>query len=75
MTDLEKFIDFYECAGVDVYDENVDRWVENKEDAEINTVIVLCNDGANEKIGGYSGFSTAAFFDKDGKFLRQEFFE
>jgi hypothetical protein len=70
MTDLEKFIDTYAQFGIVV------KAVVNKDG---NTQIFLneCSDRGteSEKFDGFSGFISDIEFDKNGKFLRQGFWE
>lgn len=71
MTDLEKFIDTYKQFGVDV------KTYENNDG---NTEISLnCPYGytstESEKFGGYPSFYSTLEFTKEGKFIRQDFWE
>lgn len=66
MTDLENFIALYKTFGIELK-------VEKAEDSS-NQFIEL-RDGDHEKLEGYSGFFSDVEFDKDGKFLKQGFWE
>lgn len=69
-TDLEKFIDTYKHFGIEV------KFYEN----EIGNIEV-CLSGSfinathSEKFDGYGGFYSDLEFTKEGKFIRQGFFE
>ena len=69
MTDLEKFIDTYTQFGIDV------KFYE--EDGKIRIDLNGYGDSATEsyKFDGYSGFCSDLEFTKEGKFLRQGFWE
>lgn len=69
MTDLEKFIDTYKQFGIDVKTyEKCDK---------IRIVLNGWEDHSteSEKFDGYSGFYSDLEFTKEGKFLRQGFYE
>jgi hypothetical protein len=70
MTDLEKFIDTYKQFGIEV------KPYENS-DGNIEIILGGYNDRAteSEKFEGYWGFMSDLEFTKDGKFLRQGFWE
>jgi len=69
MTDLEKFIDTYKQFGIDVktYEKNDKIMIELNGYDEDST--------KSDKFDGYSGFCSDLAFTKDGKFLRQGFWE
>ena len=68
MTDLEKFIELYKSIGItveqEVRDDNIvlsiSSWALGKE---------------QERLEGYSGFYTDIIFSKEGKFIKQGFWE
>jgi hypothetical protein len=70
MTDLEKFIDTYKQFGIEI------KTYENEKG---NIEIMLNWWGENgtesDKFDGYSGFISDLEFTKEGKFLRQGFWE
>jgi|Laugresu1bdmlbsd_1035121.scaffolds.fasta_scaffold18448_3 hypothetical protein len=68
MTDLEKFIDTYKQFGIEL---------ESSEDCEGNIEIVLNSEDDERKniYGGYKGFFSIVKFTKQGKFLKQAFWE
>jgi hypothetical protein len=72
MTDLEKFIDTYKQFGIDV----------KLNEGENSIVVFLRSPFAddieatdNEKFDGYGLFFSDVEFSKEGKFLRQGFWE
>lgn len=71
MTDLEKFIDTYKQFGIKI------KTFEN----EKSNIEVQIGGGwdakttSSEKFDGYSGFFSDLEFTKEGKFLRQGFWE
>ena len=69
MTDLEKFIDTYKQLGIDVktYEKNDKIMIDLNGYDEDST--------KSDKFDGYSGFCSDLEFTKDGKFLRQGFWE
>ena len=69
MTDLEKFIDTYRQFGIDVKT--------YEEDSKIKVTLNGWNDNSTEsdKFDGYQGFYSELEFTKEGKFLRQGFWE
>ena len=64
MTDLEKFIDTYKQFGVDV---------EPYQNEKGNIQITLC--ASENKFDGYCGMFSDLEFTKEGKFIRQGFWE
>jgi len=69
MTDLEKFIDTYKQFGIDVKTYEKD-----------NTINIILNgldknSTKSDKFHGYHCFFTDLEFTKEGKFLRQGFWE
>lgn len=72
MTDLEKFIDTYKQFGIDV------KTYEN-ENGNIEITLMNCftenNYTKSDKFDGYSGFCSDLEFTKEGKFIRQGFWE
>lgn len=70
MTDLEKFIDTYKQFGIEI------KTYENEKG---NIEIILNGSGENEtksdNFNGYFGFISDLEFTKEGKFLRQGFWE
>ena len=70
MTDLEKFIDTYKQFGIKI------KTYENEKG---NIEITLSGWGEksteSDKFDGYSGFISDLEFTKEGKFLRQGFWE
>ena len=65
MTDLEKFIDTYKQFGIDV------KTYEDSDKIRID----LNGSTESEKFDGYCGFYSDLEFTKEGKFLRQGFYE
>lgn len=72
MTDLEKFIDTYKQFGIEV------KVVENEKlNLEVKLRLSYDDNFATEsdKFDGYSGFYSDLEFTKEGKFIRQGFWE
>lgn len=64
MTDLQRFIDLYKSVGIDLKPEKIrDQYV------------IHLESGSNEKLEGYTFFYSNIYFDKNGKFLSQGFYE
>lgn len=73
MTDLEKFIDTYDQFGIKIKTSvNLKGNIEIVLDAGR---VVDCDITASDKFDGYSYFYSDLEFTKDGKFLRQGFWE
>ena len=71
MTDLEKFIDTYKQFGIEI------KTCENTK-GNIRITLNGCDDDTatnSNKFDGYSGFVSDLEFTKEGKFLRQGFWE
>lgn len=71
MTDLEKFIDTYKQFGIDI------KTYEN-ENGNIEITLNNGYDGnstESDKFDGYQSFFSDLEFTKEGKFLRQGFWE
>lgn len=70
MTDLEKFIDTYEQFGIEI------KTYENKK-GNIEITLNGWSDGdtKSDKFEGYLGFCSDLEFTKEGRFLRQGFWE
>jgi len=73
MTDLERFLAFYEGVGIKLNPmpdtENIRYLIGDDHygyDSDINT---------SKKFNGYNGFYSDVEFTKDGKFMRQGFWE
>lgn len=64
-TDLERFIELYKDFGV---------VLEIKHTEKGHTRILINHDPFG-KITGYPGFYSNVYFDKDGKFIEQGFYE
>lgn len=70
MTDLEKFIELYKGFGIKCVLLEKKEWFE-----------IYLKDGCHggvtqsEKFDGYSGFYSDVRFDKQGKFIKQGFWE
>lgn len=73
-TDLEKFVELYKGFGIECKVEKTDT----------GSVITLACEGsyshenyetASDKFDGYPGFHTDITFDKNGKFIKQGFWE
>jgi len=70
MTDLEKFIDTYKQFGIKIKTQetekgNIEIWLHDSDN----------NSTHSKKFDGYSGCSSDLEFTKEGKFLRQGFWE
>ena len=68
-SDLEKFVGLYKSFGIDL-----------KPSKHTTTIYggnydVFLGENISDKFGGYSGFESNVVFDKDGKFIRQAFYE
>ena len=73
MTDLEKFIKLYKSFGIEIINPRITIGNEGgKYEIDLPTDVV--NLGENKFIG-YAAFYTSIEFDKDGKFIRQGFWE
>jgi len=68
MTDLEKFIQLYESLGIELIPKNGSPF-------NPDNFYLYLNNGDNDKFDGYSGFYSDIKFDKDGKFIKQGFWE
>lgn len=66
-SDMERFIELYKSFGI-----NLTATKFNKLD---NYYTVVLNEYVSEKFGGYGGFGSCVNFDRDGKFINQEFYE
>lgn len=78
MTDLEKFLALYKEFGVELDVPTVCTEIELDECRERprpGDLIVSLEQGADEKLDGYGGFYSLVVFDKDGKFVKQGFWE
>ena len=69
MTDLEKFIDCYKQFGIDIITETIE-----------GNILVRLNPPSekgthSDKFDGYMGFFSDLEFTKDGKFIKQGFWE
>lgn len=71
MTDLEKFIQLYKDFGITIVPINNDEPIKG---SKWQTKITLMED-ENPKLVGYFGFHSDIYFDKDGKFIEQGFWE
>lgn len=70
MTDLERFIDTYKQFGIEL------KTYKQKEDEICITLGGECeNSTKSDKFGGYSGFCSDVEFTKEGKFIKQYFWE
>ena len=69
MTDLEKFIDTYKQFGIEV------KAYEEDDKIRIDLGGWEDNSTKSDKFDGYSGFFSDLEFTKEGKFLRQGFWE
>jgi len=70
MTDLQKFIDTYKQFGIEI------KTYENRKgNIEITLNGWEDDDTKSEKFDGYSGFVSDLEFTKEGKFIRQGFWE
>jgi hypothetical protein len=69
MTDLEKFIETYKQFGIEIKTHN--------DGDKIRVDLNGCEEYStiSEKFGGYVGFYSDLEFTKDGKFVRQGFYE
>lgn len=65
-TDLEKFVELYKSFGIDLKVEEFP--------CEAGYVITL-TEGENRFFGGYARFFSEVFFDSNGKFESQAFWE
>ena len=76
MTDLEKFIDTYKQFGIDVKTIEED-YKTTEEDYNIRIDLNGHDESSTEsdKFDGYSGFCSDLEFTKEGKFIRQGFWE
>ena len=63
MTDLEKFVDLYKSFGIDL---------EKNKDDNMTTIKMSSR---NKEFGGYLYLYSIVQFDKDGKFIKQYFYE
>lgn len=70
MTDLEKFIDTYKQFGI-----NVKTFENNEGNIKINLNGRDDSTTESEKFGGYILFYSTLEFTKEGKFIRQDFWE
>jgi len=72
MTDLEKFIDLYKSFGIELTIQNGEDGYKNNPGG---SVIVL-DETVDKRLGcGEEGSNSTVRFDKDGKFIDQEFWE
>jgi len=69
MTDLVKFIDTYKQFGIEV------KTYEEDDKIKIDLNGWDDNSTTSDKFDGYSGFCSDLEFTKEGKFLRQGFWE
>lgn len=69
MTDLQKFIDTYKQFGIDV------KTYEDGDKIKINLNGWKNYSTESDKFDGYCGFFSDLEFTKEGKFLRQGFYE
>lgn len=69
MTDLEKFIDTYKQFGIEIKTYEKD----NKIQIDLNKW--ENNSTVSDKFDGYCGFFSNLEFTKEGKFLKQSFWE
>lgn len=81
-TDLQAFIDLYKRLGIKVIVNECERKEGRLNEGEIYIVLSEYGYGDTEekityhkKFGGYTGFYTEIIFDKDGKFINQDFYE
>lgn len=68
ITDLDKFLRLYKSIGI-----NLDLDV--KSDKEKPQIVLKLEQGEHDKFGGYYGFCSEIVFDKNGKFIQQNFWE
>ena len=74
MTDLEKFKELYASFGIDLKHDQLENGL---------IEVILCESSwcscdivnTSSKFEGYTGFFTQVIFDKDGKFIKQGFWE
>ena len=63
---MERFIELYKSFGIDL---------KPVEYPDGNGYDIALDNTISNKFGGYSGFGSGVIFDKDGKFMSQEFYE
>ena len=66
-SDMEKFIGLYKSFGIDLFSTKV-----TTTDGNYN---ISLSENISDKFGGYSGFISVVVFNKDGKFIKQGFYE
>ena len=67
-TDLDRFLAFYSGIGIDLEPDNEDR----KDD---HITYCIGSEIGSKVMDGYIGFYSDVEFDKEGKFVRQGFWE
>jgi hypothetical protein len=79
MTDLERFVELYQSFGIECVVTYGRGRFENLTGKQITlTTDKYVNDGSvtvSKKFIGYPGFYTTIFFDNDGRFISQGFWE
>lgn len=73
VTDLEKFLELYRSFGIELEVEKL-PYQQHVCFGE-NSMSYMCDYQGHPKFQGYSGFYTKVIFDKDGKFIGQDFYE
>jgi hypothetical protein len=74
MTDLEKFRELYTGLGIPFeLHSQPDRNYGKEQWVETSSVVLMAK--SHPKLDGYDGFCTTIVFDKQGKFLKQLFWE
>lgn len=68
MTDLQRFIEMYKSFGIELKPKPTYKTSDG-------SMTIEMEQGSHPKFGGYRGFSSTVDFDKDGKFIQQEFWE
>lgn len=71
-TDLERYVELYRSFGIEL----TVRWTDDRTQQYV-AFGHHCRHECNEHVSfdGYSGFYTAVYFDRDGKYVSQEFME
>lgn len=64
--DMEKFVELYKSFGIDL---------EIEQPLNDGYYDVSLSGEVSNKFRGYAGFGSVVIFDKDGKFVSQEFYE
>jgi hypothetical protein len=73
MTDMERFIELYKSFGIELEAEPADKW-DLKDNPTIGYTITM--DESEPKFKeSYGGFYSVVYFDREGKFINQGFWE